>query len=275
MGPRIVTLGTVQFADLFIIRITSGLPSGSTSGYFYGYYLQQLPETLLGTAIAIVVFPTLAELFNAGDIEGLKRTAISALSVIWTLTIPAAALLVLLGEPAIAVFFQRGAFDAASTRLVYSILIYFSVRVVSEASLEILARLFFAQHNTLIPMLAALGWLGVSLLLFRILVQPLGVAGLALASTVAFTLQSLALYLLNRWRLGGLYERELLVSGGRALLATGGMALVILAVQRWVSSPLLLVVGGGSAGIFAYALLNILLGGRELPQLWRLARQRT
>jgi peptidoglycan biosynthesis protein MviN/MurJ (putative lipid II flippase) len=102
MGPRIVTLGTIQFADLFIIRLTSGLPSGSTSGYFYAYYLQQLPETLFGTAIGIVVFPTLAELYNAGEIERLKRTAMSALKIVWTLTIPAGAVLVLLGRPAIA-----------------------------------------------------------------------------------------------------------------------------------------------------------------------------
>lgn len=274
MGPRIVTLGAVQIADLFIVSIMSGMPAGSTSGYFYGYYLQQLPETLLGTAIAIVVFPTMAELFNAGNIEALKRTAISALSIIWTLTIPAAAALVLLGEPAITVLLQRGAFDAASTRLVYSILIYFSVRVVSEASLEILARLFYARHNTFIPMFVALGWLAVSAALFKLLVGPLGVAGLALASTIAFTLQSITLYLLNRWQLGNLYERELLISGGRALLATGGMAVVILFIKQFVASPLLLLLAGGSAGIITYAAINLLTGGQELFTLWRLTRNR-
>ncbi|MCB0032552.1 MAG: hypothetical protein KDE51_00915, partial [Anaerolineales bacterium] len=39
MGPRIVTLGSIQFADLFIIRLTSGLPEGSTSAYFYAFTL--------------------------------------------------------------------------------------------------------------------------------------------------------------------------------------------------------------------------------------------
>ncbi|MCA9978077.1 MAG: oligosaccharide flippase family protein, partial [Anaerolineales bacterium] len=76
MGPRVVTLGVIQVADLFIIRLASGLQAGSTSGYFYGYALMQLPETLFGTAIALVVFPTLAELYNAGDVAGMKRTAV-------------------------------------------------------------------------------------------------------------------------------------------------------------------------------------------------------
>ena len=70
MGPRMVTLGAVQVMDIFIANRSSGLASGSTAGYFQAYQLQQLPETLLGTAIAIVVFPTMAEFFNKGDIEG-------------------------------------------------------------------------------------------------------------------------------------------------------------------------------------------------------------
>ena len=64
MGPRVVTLGAIQLMDLFIIRLGSFLVAGSTSAYFYGYQIMQLPETLLGTAIAIVVFPTMAELFS-------------------------------------------------------------------------------------------------------------------------------------------------------------------------------------------------------------------
>ncbi len=84
MGPRIVTLGVIQFADLFVIRLASGLPSGATSAYFYGYAIMQLPQTLFGTAIALVVFPTLAELYNAADLAGLRRTAAQTLSIVWT-----------------------------------------------------------------------------------------------------------------------------------------------------------------------------------------------
>ena len=204
MIPRIITLGTVQLADLFIIRITSGLSSGSTSGYFYGYYLQQLPETLFGTAIALVLFPTMAERFNAGDIPGLKRIASNGLRIIWLLTVPSAAALVLLGRPLISLLLERGEFTAESTDLVYGILVFFSIRVVSEATLEIAARLFFAQHNTRTPMFVALGWLVANVVLAYILVGRLGVGGLALATSIAFTLQTAVLLYLNHRKLHGL-----------------------------------------------------------------------
>lgn len=272
MLPRLVTLGSVQFADLFIIRLTSGLPAGSTSGYFYGYYLMQLPETLLGTAIAIVVFPTMAELYNAGDIEGLKKTSMNALQIIWFLTVPAAVALVLLGQPAITLFLEQGAFTQTSTQLVYGILIFFSLRVISEASLEILARLFYAQHDTITPMFVALGWLVTNIALAYLLIGALDVRGLALASTIAFTLQSLALFLLNRRRLGYLHERELLRSAGRAILGSIGMALTILIIGFFVENILLFLVIGGTAGLVAYLSITYITGAHEIPALIRLIR---
>ncbi|MCA9956100.1 MAG: murein biosynthesis integral membrane protein MurJ [Ardenticatenaceae bacterium] len=268
MGPRIVTLGAIQVADLFIIRLTSGLPEGSTSGYFYGYALMQLPETLFGTAIALVIFPTLAELFNAGDVKGMRDTAVNALSIIWTLTIPAAALMVLLGEPAIAFLLEGDVFDANSTRLVYSVLLAFSVRLVAEATLEIVARLFYAQHNTRTPMFAYLGWLLVNIAIAYALVENLGVVGLALASSVAFTLLSAVLFWLNRLPL-----RQLAVVAGRALLGTAVLTLIILGVKQFVDSAVLFLLVGGSLGVASYLVLNLLLGGQEIPTLFRLIRK--
>ena len=274
MGPRIVTLGAIQLADLFIIRLASGLPSGSTSGYFYGYALMQFPETLLGTTIAMVVFPTMAELYNAGDAEGMKKTAVSALGIIWTLTIPAAAMLVLIGQPAIVFFLQGDVFDAASTQLVYSVLIVFSVRVVSEATVEIVARLFYAQHNTRTPMFVYVGWLVVNVSFAYLLVQGfnLGVVGLAGASTIAFTVLAVVLFQLNRQRLNGLAERELAMIGGRALVATAVMSIVMLLIGQIITAPLLYMVVAGAVGGLTYIVLNLLLGGQELPNLWKLLR---
>ena len=275
MGPRIVTLGAVQIADLFIIRITSGLADGATSGYFYGYYLQQLPETLFGTAVALVLFPTMAELFNKQDIAGLKRIASAGLRIIWMLTVPAAAGLVLLGKPAITVLLERGAFTPESPQLVYGIVVFFSVRGVSEATLEIAARLFFAQHNTRTPMFVALGWLATNVLLAYLLVGQLGVGGLALASSIAFTLQTAVLLYLNHRRLNGLPWRELGLSFGRTLLATTGMAAVIVVIGRFILQPLPFLLAAGAAGLGAYLLLNLLLGGREIPTLIQLIRRQS
>lgn len=274
MIPRIVTLFTIQFADLFIIRLASALPVGSTSGYFYAYALMQFPETLFGTAIALVVFPTMAEQFNAGDIEGLRSTASRSLRIIWFLTFPAAAGLVLLGRPVINLLLQGGQFTAESSQIVYSVLVVFSLRVISESSVEIAARLFYAQHNTRVPMFAYLGWLILDLTLAYLLIDELGIVALALASTVAFTFLAAVLLILNHRALGNLLDRQLALSAGRAIVATIGMTIIILGLSRSIAQPLLLLVAGALCGAVAYVGLSMLLGGDEIPRLIELMRSR-
>jgi putative peptidoglycan lipid II flippase len=274
MIPRFVTLGAIQFADLFIIRLASALPVGSTSGYFYAYALMQFPETLFGTAIALVVFPTMAEQYNAGDIQGLRSTASRSLQIIWFLTFPAAAVLVLLGRPVINLLLQGGQFTAESSQIVYSVLVVFSVRVLSESTVEIAARLFYAQHNTKVPMFAYLGWLILDVTLAYLLIDDFGIIALALASTVAFTFLAAVLLIMNDRALGDLLNRELAMSALRALVATAGMSIVQIGLSRIITQPLLMLVAGGLCGAATYLLLSVLLGGDEIPRLIELVRSR-
>jgi putative peptidoglycan lipid II flippase len=272
MIPRIFTLGAVQVADLFIIRLASSMAVGSTSGYFYAYSLMQFPETLFATAIALVVFPTMSELYNAGDLDGLRHTAVQTLRIIWFLTIPAAAGIVLLGRPVISFILEGGAFDESSADLVFTVLLVFSLRIVTEGTVEVVARLFYAQHNTVVPMLAYMGWLVVNVVLAYLLVDELGIVALALASTVAFTLLAAVLFYLNSKALGGLEGATLVRSALRAIAATTGMSLVILMIGQAISQPLLFLAFGGIAGGLVYLILSFLLGGREIQQLLLLMR---
>jgi peptidoglycan biosynthesis protein MviN/MurJ (putative lipid II flippase) len=101
------------------------------------------------------------------------------------------------------------------------------------------------------------------------------VAGLALASTIAFTLQSAVLYFLNRRELNGLGERELGLTAVRSLLAAGAMALVILGLNQLISNQLLYMAIGAATGSAAYFGVAYLLGGREIPELINLIRAKS
>jgi peptidoglycan biosynthesis protein MviN/MurJ (putative lipid II flippase) len=121
-------------------------------------------------------------------------------------------------------------------------------------------------------MFVALGWLATNIALAYLFIGILDVRGLALASTIAFTLQSLALYILNYHRLGYLFGRELLLSAGRALLGALGMALIIFIIKVFVDGTLIFLIVGGAAGLVAYFAITYLTGAREIPALIRLIR---
>ena len=75
-----------------------------------------------------------------------------------------------------------------------------------------------------------LGWLGVNVAMAFALVDSFGVVGLALASTVAFTLLSAVLFWLNK-----LEGKPLAIVAGRALLGTAVLSLLILGLRQLIS----------------------------------------
>jgi putative peptidoglycan lipid II flippase len=277
MVPRLVSLGFVELADVFFVRLGSRLPDGHISAYFWAWRLMQIPETLFGTAIAQVFFPTWAELANLEDWNAFRERANAALRIILTLTIPSSAVLILLGRPALSLV--GGAFDDRAVGLVHAVMLYFSIRLIGEALLEIGARLFYARQDTMTPMVAAALGQGISIGLAFALIEPFGYRGLAIATTVGFWVESGFLLGLAQFKLGEILNREFLSSAGRALLGT---ALLVLAI--WGSLALFPVEGGrlrtalatgvsGMAGLVAYLLILLLLRSPELQAIPALIRR--
>ena len=181
-----------------------------------------------------------------------------------TFTLPAALGLILLGRPLLQLLYQRGQFDAAATEAVYVALRFYALGLVGHASLELAARAFFAQQDTVTPLLIAAGSAVLNVALGLILMRPLGHGGLALANSIAVSLEVLVLLYILRRRWGGLEGRRTLALLMRALAASGMMAGAVLGVLAIGESagwgiPSLVTLGAG-AGAVAYLGLGLLLG---------------
>jgi putative peptidoglycan lipid II flippase len=247
MLPRVAGLGVISLNFLVMNNIASRLGEGAVSALDWGWRLMQIPETLIGTAMGTVIFPTLAVLSQLGDESG-KRDAMSgALRFIFVATIPAAVGLIVAGQPLISLL-ERGAFDASASMLVYSTLRFFALGLVVHSALEIVARSFYADKDTLTPLFAALGGAAINLVLSLVLsdvgrVEAMqfvnstarlfpnlslqtytgNVGGLALANSCGVAFEVLALLWLLRWRWHGTEEAAL----GRTVLKTTAASLVM------------------------------------------------
>ncbi|PJF21725.1 MAG: murein biosynthesis integral membrane protein MurJ [Phototrophicales bacterium] len=156
MLPRVAGLGVFSFNFLVMNNIASRLGTGAVSSLDWGWRLMQIPQTILGTAMGIVIFPTLSALSELGDENG-KRDAMSgALRFILIATIPASVGLIFVGRPLISLL-ERGAFDATASALVYSTLQFFALGLIVHSALEVIARSFYADKDTVTPLYAALG----------------------------------------------------------------------------------------------------------------------
>lgn len=243
MLPRIIGLFVFQFNFLVMTRIASNLGTGAVSALDWGWRLMQIPQTLIGTAMGIVIFPTLAALSEVKDEQG-KRVAMSgALSFIMIASIPSAIGLILVGRPLLSLL-ERGAFDASATALVYTTLSAFTLGLIVHSMLEVIARSFYADKDTVTPLYAALGGATINLVLSYTLTGVLfsenppieRVYALALANSlgVMFEVGFLLVILRRRWH--GIRENKLLVTTGKTLLASLVMGASVVAVAMAFSA---------------------------------------
>ena len=241
MLPRIAGLGVFYFNFTLMNNLASRLGEGSVSALSWGWQLTQIPQTLLGTALGIVVFPTLASLSESGKADVKQTTLNGILKFMLIATIPAMVGLILIGQPLISLL-EGGAFDSSATDLVYASLRAFALSIVVMSILEIMARSFYADKDTLTPLWAALVGATVNFVLaiylsgfqlqidwlaLRFTLSPhpaplvnLGVAGLGLALSLGILLEItlLILILRRRWQwsvwneLGSTFVRVMLAS---------------------------------------------------------------
>jgi putative peptidoglycan lipid II flippase len=276
MGPRILILGMFQFVFLFTNNLASRLDEGSITAINMGWTMMQMPEVIFAMAIATAAFPTLTDLASRGDQARLKETTSGALRAILLTTFPSAVALVLLGRPYITILFRSTAFDQRAVEMVYQATVAFTLGLLGHSILELAARLFYAHKNAWTPFWIALGATTLNVTLCIALAFPLGHAGLALANSIAVTLQS-AILLWLAWRsLVRFPWRPVWTLLWRVMLASVAMAASILFVTR--RQPALGDLGTAlvctTAGSAIYLGLVALLNRDEARRLVGLVRAR-
>jgi putative peptidoglycan lipid II flippase len=85
MGPRFLQILCLQSYFLMRDRFASFFQEGAVSALNNGWFIQQVPETLIGTAIAIALLPSLSEYLTMGEREKFRETVNRALRVAFSL----------------------------------------------------------------------------------------------------------------------------------------------------------------------------------------------
>lgn len=152
MAPRLLTMGGIQIIVLARDNLASRLDQvGAVTSLTYGWMIMQVPETILGTAIATAMLPALSELAARRDWAGFRSTIERALRVLISLTIPIAAVMAAGIHPLV-----RGVFgfdEATSTLITWTTRAYL-MALTGFAIHEIASRSFYARKEPMFPLYA-------------------------------------------------------------------------------------------------------------------------
>ena len=195
LGPRILTMFFIQAIFIATDNIASRLIEGSITALVYGWLFMQVPESLIGTAIGTALLPTISEQIVRDEKESLLRSLNTGIRVILALTLPAAALLITGIRPLVEIL----GFDAIGTEMIVWIARAYTLGLTSYSLIEVTARTFYAQQNARTPLATIFMTAVVFILLAIPFSRWLGAPGIALANSIAFTLQLFVmLWLINR-----------------------------------------------------------------------------
>ncbi|HLF25213.1 MAG TPA: murein biosynthesis integral membrane protein MurJ [Anaerolineae bacterium] len=287
LAPRVGTLGVVYLAAIIRDSLASQLSPGSVTALNYGWRVMQLPETVIATAVATAVFPTLSELAALGQRDELRATLSSVLRTILALTVPATLGLLVLGRPFVRVLFEGGLFASSATDAVVWALHGYALGLIGHSLLEVSARTFYAQQDTRTPLYIAVGAMIVNVIASLLLREPLGPAGLALGNSIGVSLEVLVLLIIARRRLHGIDERRIFAALLRFTAGSLAMAAAMFVLQSAFSHwplPDTLSIGGairpaieigiplvaaGAVGLLVYIGVASAIGSDEVRALPR------
>ena len=278
MAPRVLGTAVIQLNFVVNNSLASMMDEGAVSAINYAWLLMMLPQGVFAQAVGTAAFPTFAEQVARGGRDEMRSTLVATLRAVFFLSIPATVGLLMLGRPLVGLLFERGAFEAGSTEAVTWALAFYALGLVGYAGLEIVARAFYALHDTLTPVWVGGLAMGLNVALSLTLPGVFGLvgwphhAGLALANSVAILLELVALLVLMQRRMNGLEGRRTLTAFAKSGLAALAMGVVLLGWQAVLPGAGSLVLGGGGIvlGVAVYLGAALLLRVEELRALARL-----
>jgi putative peptidoglycan lipid II flippase len=276
MLPRIFGVAVVQLTFLVETILASWLTTGAVSALNYAWRVMLLPQGVVAQSVATAAFPTFADQYARGQFAQLRSSLAATVRSILFIAIPAAIGLWVLREPIIQLLFERGQFTETSTELVAAALGAFALGLIGHSGVEILARAFYALHDTRTPVILGVIALIINLIMSLALINVLGVTGLALSNTTAATIELVLLVVLIRQRLGGLEDRRVLIGALKTAAASIVMGIAVWAFLNAASGTSVIVRAGGGMliGVGVFAAAAWLLRVEELRSITGLIRRK-
>ncbi|MFA5363412.1 MAG: murein biosynthesis integral membrane protein MurJ [Candidatus Omnitrophota bacterium] len=282
MLPRVASSSIYQlnnFADSIFASLAWVVGEGGVAIMYFAYRLILFPLGIFSNALSQAVLPTFSRQALEDNRENMIRTLSFGLRATFFVMVPAAIGFMVLSRPIVSALFEGGRFDSYSARSTSQVLFFYSIGLCAYGGVKILSSCFFALKDTVTPAKVSLVSLILNITLNAILMFPLKLSGLALATSISGIITFFVLLFRLRKKLGVFPLGPVAVSFRRVLIAGIGMGLACyFAAQIKISLPghtlekavnLLLPI---SAAVVSYIVLCLLLRVEQFGELhtwWR------
>lgn len=227
--PVILGVSVNQINVLIDRTMASQIVVGGISALNYADRLNEFIQATFIMSIITVIYPQISRMAINGDITGLKKMLLDAISGICLMVIPATIATMLLAEPIVSFLFGRGEFNQEAILMTSNVLFFYSLGMCWFGLREIISRAFFAMQDTKTPMINAAIAMVINMILNVMLGKYMGISGLALATSISAMVCTGLLLIQLRKRIGPFWKAEFSISILKIVFASlimGGMIIL-------------------------------------------------
>lgn len=218
--PTTLAMAVNQINIFVSTIIASFLPEGSVTYLYYSMRLIQLPIGVFGVAVGMAVLPTLSQHIAEGKRDLLTKDFTFSLKFLFFLTIPSTIGLIMLKQPIVNTLFQRGAFDLTATVNTATALFFYSIGILGTVGSRTITATFYSLQDTKTPVICATTGMFINIGVSLILMKSMKHNGLALAYSLAATVQFLMLANFLKRKIPEIYFSSIIPSFIKSTIAS-------------------------------------------------------
>ena len=282
VAPRALGLGATQVTFIVNTLLATGLGAGLLADYTAAFTAYQIPIGIIGLPLGVVLLPSMSRALAAGEHATFGWLVTRSLRLLLFATLFVTAVGMVLRTQVVHLLYGYGNFTPADVETTAQALLFFLVGLAGDSLVVILARAFYADRETRLPVVAAVLAVAVNVVVSVATVGSLGLRGLALGIAIGAWIEAVLLTVLLARRTTGLALRRL----GLATVVFAAGSVLAAATAGWVlgatgglfgASPgrlfvLIELVVSTAAGGVVYAGWCLALRVPELPDALRLLR---
>ena len=183
--PSVLGNSTAHISAFLDTWLASFLVSGSISYLYYANRIFQLPLALFAIATSIALFPTISKAIKHNDEVGALKLLSKSFWILVILLSSAYIIGIMFSTEIIELLFERGEFSHQDTVQASSVLIMYLIGLMPFGLHKIFSLWLYAKHQHILSAKISAKSLIFNIILSLILIYPLGVKGLALASSLS------------------------------------------------------------------------------------------
>jgi putative peptidoglycan lipid II flippase len=279
MLPRLFSSCVYQlnnFVDSIFGSLAFIVGEGGVAVLYFAYRLILFPLGIFSTALSQAILPTFSTQALEDNYDKLKQTLTFGLRATFFVMLPASIGFMVLAYPITLTLFGGGRFDLYSVNTTAQALFFYSIGLFAYGATKILQSCFFSLQDTVTPTKVAALALAINIILNSLLMFPLKIGGLALATSISGIISCLILFFILKKRLEPFNVKGIIDSFLRILAASLGMGgicyfisqkNIILAsgiIGRFLNLGLAIILS-----LISYILFCFIFRVSEMRELWR------